>query len=214
MTLQWLLSGGGSQAALRDAYEHLVGLLQTPRLTLGLRTDGSVVEAPASLSGITEPVDFLVGRHMRVDATFFLDDPFLRDQAFTTTGLLDPGTHTLAGLGGSAPISDAVVRFSGPTAQVSVVDAGSGSSLSWTGTVNAGQYVYLHPDTMRARRSGSASQWDSGGTDVSAAVEYAPPGRLQLWPMSGETSPGVLRRQVQVATSGGPCMIRGKRAWL
>lgn len=211
--LAWELSGT-SQVGLEAAYDELMGVLTLPGLVYEHVVDGRVLSAPAAGVSISEPTSFVPGASMDVSAAVALTDPFLRDATPSIFGPVPVGGHVVEGLAGTAPIADAVVRFTGPFAQVSIVDQATGSGLTWTGTASSGQYLYLDAATLVARRSTSASAWESGGTDVSGGLDYPAPGPLQLWPVSGETSPGVLRRQVQVQTSGGPCAIRGKRAWL
>lgn len=93
------------------------------------------------------------------------------------------GSLALSGLaGGSAPITDAVVRLLGPfNGKASVTDARSGTGLSWQGTLAASTYLYLNADTLRAWTSTSATAWTSG-TDVTSGLDYPYAGPLQLTP--------------------------------
>lgn len=208
VSMRWLLRA--RNGSLRATYDDLAGVLSAPTLRVGLRNDGQVIEAPAELQSLTEPTGFMAGTHTFLDATFALSDPFLRDQQPHTTGVLAAGTHLLPGLTGTAPVNDSVIRFSGATSQVSITDQGSGTGLTWTGTVNSNQYLFIHPLTMTARRGGSASAWESGGTDLSGALDYPGRGRLQLWPIAQPAG----GHRIQITTAGAPAMIRGKRAWL
>lgn len=205
VTLRWLLKGGESQAGLVAAYDGLVGVLSRPGLVLGLRTDGQVVESPAELVTVTEPSEFVVGRIMRVEATLFLGDPFLRDPVVTESSNLTNGTNTLVALAGTAPVVDPVIRVAGPLSSVTVTDHAYGQGITWTGTVNTGQFLFVHPDRMVARR-GAAGQSESGGTDVSAGLSYPGPGRLQLWPVTTEV-PGPVVATNQAFDPGGAALV-------
>lgn len=213
VSLTWLLMAD-TQAGLEDAYRDLVGVLSVPGLVYQHEAAGVVTEAPAELVSLTEPTDFTAGRLMRVSAILSLTDPFLRDVEYTTTGELSAGTHSLTELAGTAPIRDAVVRFTGPTSFVTVHDTASGTQIAWVGSgVTAGRYLYLDPANMAAWHHTSTSAWESAGPDVSSGLDYTGAGPLQLWPYTGELG-GTLVRQVEVSTTGGSCVIRGRRAWL
>lgn len=93
------------------------------------------------------------------------------------------GTLALPALsGGSAPVTDAIVRLLGPfNGKASVTDQRSGTGLSWQGTLPTSQYLYLNATTLKAHTSTSATAW-TAGTDVSANLDYPPVGPLQLTP--------------------------------
>lgn len=215
VSLTWLLMAD-TQAGLEDAYRDLVGVLSVPGLVYQHEAAGVVTEAPAELVSLTEPTDFTAGRLMRVSAILSLTDPFLRDVEYTTTGELSAGTHELTQLAGTAPIRDAVVRFTGPTTHVTVLDVVSGTQLEWIGSgVTSDRYLYLDPARMAAWHSASASAWDgsTGSVGASHGLDYTAAGPLQLWPHTGEVA-GVIVRQVHLTTTGGSCVIRARRAWL
>lgn len=99
--------------------------------------------------------------------------------ATTSAGAL----HLPAFNGGSAPITDAVVRVRGPfNGKAAVTDTQSGTGLSWQGTLPANTYLYLNAANLKAHTSTSATAWTSG-TDVSAGLDYPPAGPLQLIPV-------------------------------
>lgn len=206
-----------SQYELASRYRDLFGVFSQPSLVYQeVIFDGpatEVHEAPAVLVSMGEPSDFLPGRYVSVSMILSLLDPFLRDVAGSTTGILAAGTHPLSLFAGTAPITDVVVRFGPSVSDPAVTDVASGTGLTWRGAVTSGTYVYADPSTMRAWRSTSASQWTQGSaTSVSGSLDYPGPGRLQVWPTTTITG-GVLSRVPTVLTTG-PTMIRGRRAWL
>lgn len=216
VNLTWLLHGDDT-AELEAAYRDLVSVLSHPNLTYEHVAAGTVTQAPAELVSLSEPTEFLAGQSMTVTAVLALTDPFLRDADYTTTSTLTAGNHTLSGLAGTAPIRDAVIRFTstGSLTSVQVTDSTSGTSISWVGTAIAnGRYLYLDPARMRAWDHNTNSDWDgTAGVDVSKGLDYAGAGPLQLWPATS-VADGELQHDVKIVTTGGSCVIRAKRAWL
>lgn len=98
-----------------------------------------------------------------------------------TADLVNTAIHHLAG--STAPITDPIIRITGPCTNPTITDPTTGTGISWTGTVAASTYLYLHPDRLTARTSASDTAWLSGGTNVSSGIDYPAPGPLQLWPM-------------------------------
>lgn len=98
-----------------------------------------------------------------------------------TSDLTNVAIHHLAG--STAPITDPIIRITGPCTNPTITDPTTGTGISWTGTVAASTYLYLHPDRLTARTSASDTAWLSGGTNVSSGIDYPAPGPLQLWPM-------------------------------
>lgn len=175
-----VVADDGSQATLRNRFDDLFGLLMSPELVYQVVEGSTVRESPARRVSIAEPEDFIAGHMLRVKAILALTDPFLRDVEYTTTGELSAGTHELTQLAGTAPIRDAVVRFTGPTTHVTVLDVVSGTQLEWIGSgVTSGRYLYLDPARMAAWHSASASAWDgsTGSVGASGGWTTPPPGR-------------------------------------
>lgn len=216
VSLDWLLTSTPT-AGLDEVYADLVSVLSRPGLLYGHRYDDVVTEAPAELVSISEPSDHLASRHMKVSAILALPGVFLRSQSYATSPVLAEGTHDLTTWGGTAPISDAIVRFNGGALDVSVVDAAYGEGVSWNGSapIGSGTYLYLDPGQWRAWSSTSGSQWTPGGTDRSRWLDRPAAGRLQLWPLPSVDAAGQVTRVRTVTVTGGiSCVIRAKGAFL
>lgn len=229
--LTWTLTPRPGQPAedLYAVHDQLVSLLAHPALTYEHVVDGVVRSAGAELETVSEPADHVAGRSMRVSATLALADPFLRGQDADWTLAAGQNTSTL--LAGTGPVADALVRFGPGTVDPSVVDAISGTGVSWAGTVPSGQYLYLDPAGWRAWTSSSTTAWAGPAqASATAAMDFPGPGRLQLWPAvtldhglypsallypSSALFPEVegIVRDV-VVTASDPCVIRGRTAWL
>lgn len=132
--------------------------------------------------------------------------------AATVTGVL--ALPLLAG--GSAPITDAIIRFKGPfNGVVAVSDPTSGAALSWEGTLTATQYVFLNADTLKAHISTSATAWTTG-TDATSGLDYPPPGPLVLTPsaLAGGVSYSLNYSRPAVLASADAVGVRAERRFL
>lgn len=175
-----------SEAAVEEAVSHFTALCASPTLTLTRTSDGVTATAAAKLVSIS-PSDWHPDAWMcRITALFAIPGVFLRGDVWTSDVLAANWDLTgveLTGLSGStAPVGDAILRVTGPCTNPYVSDPTSGTGLQYTGTVSAGQYLFMSARPLRARLSSSSTDWASGGTDVSAALTYPAAGRLQLWP--------------------------------
>lgn len=156
--------------------------------------------ARARLVSIGEATAEAASPMLVVPAVLALPDVFFRGALVTTVAYPVPSAGAaIVALGGSAPIADAKVRVTGPATSVTITDVTSTTGLSWTGALPAGQYLYLDAATLTARLSASSTAWDSGGTDVSAGLDYPAPGPLQLWPQMNAVPSA---RRVVVAAAG------------
>lgn len=118
---------------------------------------------------------------------FAIPGTFFRAAAWTSADLAFAADLTMAelsGLSGStAPIGDATIRVTGPATSVTVTDPTTGAGITWSGSLAAGQYLFMRPRPLSARISSLSSEWTSGGTDVSTGLDFPAAGRLQLWPV-------------------------------
>ena len=177
---------GLSPADLEHVVNLVVAALAQPSLTLtrSLLVGGVRVEhsAPAELVSVDWGA-FIAKSHAEATIMFAVPGVFFRDGNTTPwTALVGSGlTATIPHLSDSTgPIPDAIIRFTGPITNPSITDTNSGTSLSWTGTVAAGEYLFLDASRLTARKAG-ADAWLSGGTLV-GSVDYGGDGPLQLWP--------------------------------
>jgi len=171
-----------SQADLETQAEALLRQLGQPDLVL-TRVSGEVTaSAPARLISVAHS-DFLAGWHAKITAIVGLPSVFLRGKAVESK-TFPLGAAEVGSLAGStAPIPDAVIRVSGPATKIVVADPRYGTGLSWSGSLAAGQYLYLDAGSLRSWVSGSASAWTPGAQ--AGVVDYPAGGILQLWPDGG-----------------------------
>lgn len=204
------VSSGGhaTQAALEAAVNNVVGLLAQPTLTLTRVSGGITTSAPVKLVSADLDDGFLPaaggtpGRAVPV-AVLAIPSVFLRETVSTgdelafNTDLTNQQITHLAGSTG--PIVDPIIRIQGPCAAVTVTDPGTGTGLSWAGTLAAGQYLFLCPRPLSARISSTATAWTTGGTSELANVGWPAAGRLQLWPV---VAGSITDRRVLVTATG------------
>ena len=202
-TVLWRLYHHGATPA---DHEQLVGsvlaMVSAPKLALSRVVGAKVTTAAAKL--IT--ADWGDGLNPTAESkiAFAIPGVFFRDGNLTPwwyawgTGALSAQAvpHLATSTG---PITDAVVRFLGPVTNPSITDVASGTSLSWSGSVPAGTYLYLDARTLTARTSTSSTAWTSGGTNVTSTLGYGVGGPLQLWPRLS-ANPAV--REVVIAAAG------------
>lgn len=176
-----------SQAALEAAVNSLVTLLTQPTLTLGRTSGGVTASARARLVSVDTDHDFLVGvtaapvAQLAIPGVFFRGTLQTSDDFAFNADLLNQEVATLSG--STAPITDVVIRVTGPCSSVTITDPATATGLSWTGTLAAGQYLFLCPAPLSARISADPAAFTAGGTSVLSGVDWPATGRLQLWPV-------------------------------
>lgn len=192
------------QDELEGAANELTAILSAPDLTL-TRTSGDLVTTARAALVSINPGRFLAAQHARFTVALAIPGVFLHGP--TTTTDLGTVSHSdmveVPGLGvGTAPVTDATLRVRGPATMVRVYDEATGTGIEWSGSLSSSQYLYLHPDTLTARRSTSTSAWTSGGTNVTSGVDYPPAGVLQAWPVMAEADPADRHVRLRVEGSG------------
>ena len=201
IAMEWELVAP-SWSDLDQEHAVLAGLLARPgdvELTrrvldvVGVATDQ---HASARLKSIAEIKGSTASPLILVTALLELPSVFWRG-AVVTSAPIAATTDTSAVVpslnGSTAPVVDAVLRVTGPAASIDVRDPATGTGLSWTGTLTAGQYLYLDAAQLRAWTTTSASAWAATESDVSTGLDYPAPGPLELWPTN---------RTVSVAVTG------------
>lgn len=214
--LTWLLRAT-SQGGLEATWHDLMGLLQTPSLTYGHVAGGVTTVADAELVSVSDVSgdDFLVGTHLRFSAVLALPGVFLRDPSWSTLAVpAGASTHTV--LAGSAPITDAVVRWGpGPIAgpPYSLTDTTTGTGVSLDFVAADGYYLYLDTALLAAWVTSLTGEWAPGvHPRRSQHVDYPGPGPLQLWPVLRQSGDDLIR-EVKLQASH-PCTIRYRKAYL
>jgi hypothetical protein len=186
----------GETPSLEAAANELVGLLGAPGLVLGRTVDGAASSAPADLINVTPTDHHLAGAGTAARFSVQLTVPsvFLRAASadstptVVTNGATVPVAHLAAG---TAPVTDAILRLVGPLDQIEVLDQVTGTGVSWTGTLDAGEYLFLNAASLTARVSSTATDWTSGGTNESTTLSYPGAGPLQIWPRMAGVDPAV-----------------------
>lgn len=208
-----LVCHGSSRLVVESLLDELMVSLAVPGdLTVTYR-DAAAAERSATARLVSATPEDVGWSAARVVVVLALPGVFLRGPVVVSSSLV-VGTSAVDALSGStAPVTDAVVRFTGPASSVSIVDVASGTGLTWEGDgLTSGNYLFVDAASLRAWISSSWSQWEPGGMDVSAGVDFPVAGRLQLWPqiVSGDPS----ERVPSVVVSGAACVIRAKGAFL
>lgn len=175
-----------SQAQLEEAVNQFNALAMQSTLTLTRASGGITTSAIANLVSIAHS-DYVEDTAAHLVALFAIPAGLFRetvangdDIAFSANLV---NTELVALSGSSGPIVDAVVRITGPATSVSITDPGTGTGLTWAGTLAAGQYLFLCAKPLSGRISANASDWISGGTDQSPLVSHPAAGRLELCPV-------------------------------
>lgn len=107
--------------------------------------------------------------------------------------------------GGAAPITDALLRLYPASNLVTVKDKGSGTVLTWRGSVAGGQRLLVDVARYEAWKI-DADRWEvgSGAQDASAGLSMSPNG-FQLTPDT--------EGSIAVEITGGAGVIRARRAY-
>ena len=223
LALEWEV-WGATATQMEAEREALVSLLAHPAgVTITRRLDGAGGQvAAARLKSIGAGTAQYATPLTVVPAVFEIPAGVWRDAAATTTAAVAAATDVTAALtalaGGSAPITDAVVRVQGPATGITVTDVVSGTGLSWTGALAAGEYLFMDAAALTARRTTSSTAWDAGGTAVSGTLDYPAAGPLLLWPRMAATDPTDRRVTIRVTGTGRAATtavtIRARRAYL
>lgn len=179
-----------THTTIAAAVDALTALVTQPAPTLTRISAGVTASARAELVSITSD-DFSISLRAVTTVLFAIPGVFLSETATVGTDLafsadlVSAEVSHLAGLTG--PVGDAVVRITGPATNPAVTNPITGTGISWTGVVPAGQYLFMSAATLTARLSAASGDWLAGGTPVTATVSYPPAGGLQLWPTVSPT---------------------------
>jgi len=187
LTFQFLMLENNTP--LETAQSNLALLLSRPGLTVTRIADGVSASATGRLTSLTS-ANYEPGVALTLTAMLTIPDVFWKAAPALYLGQTLPATHTITTLSDStAPITDAIIRVTGPCTAIQITDAVSGTGLTWAGSLAAGQYLYLDASKLTARRSSTSNDsvnagvWtNNSGTDVTSGIDYPPTGILQAWP--------------------------------
>lgn len=202
-----LATDQADQATLERAVNNLVTLLTQPELTLTRLSGATTASTKAELVSADLDAGFLYGSRSTPTAVLALPEVVFRDisdVAVVPAWTVDHPCLPLPHLAGSSgPIGDAIVRVKGPLTSIDVVDLNSRTGISWSGTLEAGRWLYLAPDLLQAWDAAASEQWTPSGVDVSGGMDWPAAGALQLWPaLTGPGLDGWSQVAVSVAGAG------------
>lgn len=144
---------------------------------------GVELQADATVLAAADPDVDIANRYARMQVVLTVPGTYWRDvTARTWSGQLPGEGQAVTPLAGStAPIVDAVVRFTGPATNPMITDVASGVTLGYTGAITSGQRLLLDCENMRAARV-TSDTWDlASGTDVTGSVDSTGPGSASRW---------------------------------
>lgn len=223
LTFEFLVEGA-TPAALELNVQSFVSLLSRPGdLVVTRLVGGQTHEASGRLVSMSDPEFYPAGNAVVIDVTVALPGVFFRPPAPSTSTLIEAGMSVSGApvssvTGSTAPVTDAVVRVTGPLTYIQVTDDLTGTGLSWAGTLTASQYVYLDAGALTARVSTSSSAWSSGGSVANSGLDYPPAGPLVLW--TGPHEGDVTDRRATISltgtgmTSATAVAVRARRSYL
>ena len=177
--------GKPERGHLREVLDELIGLL----------TGGSEVVLEHSSGGtvresVIQVQSWSVGDrapqiYADLEVSYVVPGVFLRAE-YPEERSLPAGTSILP-REGTAPVTDALVRFAGPSSGAHTVSEGVwGTGVTWTGSLVSGQHVFIDPLAMRAWQ-GAAGDWGRpwATKDVSGGLVPATAGPLALHHTTG-----------------------------
>ena len=219
LSFEWLVTSGSMFGLDRTLDDLFVLLASTPlRVTRIVTRDWERHEvfADARLVSISEREGARVsasGASLRVVAQLRLPGAAFRGP-ITEAALPGVGRTALAGLAGStAPIPDAVVRVAGPASYAAVVDEATGTSITWTGSLSAGQYAYLDVGRLLLLKTANAGAWNQLGVD-SPELDYSVAGPLRITPRVPSYTTERTVAVTSALTGSGSLLLRAQPAYL
>ncbi|MGW4639546.1 hypothetical protein ACWEN6_13510 [Sphaerisporangium sp. NPDC004334] len=220
-------------SGVNGGFEQLEHNLEALAALLGVRhrlmtltyTAGSIVRvADVTIDAVSEPDVDVGSARARLTAVCKVPGVYWRTPAATTwSGLLAAASQPVTTLAGStAPVTDAVLRWTGPVVNPKLVDVATGGSVTRSGGVTAGQRLLVDCGAMRAAIV-TTDTWDlATGTDVTGTIDAAGSGSgfrwLHLVPdvaVGDPHSRAVLVTSSGTGTSGASALeVRARRSYL
>lgn len=182
-----------------SGWEALQALFLTPTLVL---TDVNAPGRQAIGRLASSSVDRVFDRNEWIDVTFFVQIPggYWRDKVASVASapLTSASVSLTIAPGGSAPISDAVVRVRGSATGLRVQDAGG----SWVALpdVDAGQWVRF--ESASGRCFATTTETWVGGVEISGQVDFGGPrNRFEITPVMQSDSPAVRSSRLTITSA-------------
>ncbi|WP_378786609.1 hypothetical protein ACFMQL_20575 [Nonomuraea fastidiosa] len=169
--------------------EALSALLGTRNRLMSLRYQaGSIVRiADVTITAASEPEIWVGAARARFSVVVEVPGVYWRDEAEATwQGSVTAPDQVVTTLAGStAPITDALIRVTGPATNFTLTDMASGGSIGMTvflaNVIPEGQRLLIDAAAQRAALVGTDT-WDlDGGTDRTGAMVVSGPGSATRW---------------------------------
>lgn len=219
-----ILVKGRTYEQMRLNHELLMGIIGQPRLLTLVDQYGSVPgandrHAEIQVLASVEP-ELLVHRAAELQVVCSVPGTFWRGatavDATTPTATTATVTHTLTALdGGTAPITDALIRVKGGFATLTITDANGGGSITINEPCTDTQYIIIDPKNWTARKV-TTNTW-SGGTNVDSEVvsDRGMGSMLTLQPQFS-TDKGSYRLAISATNPSGTPLVtaRARKAYL
>lgn len=164
--------GKPERGHLREVLDEVIGLLTGGSEVVLMHASGgkarqAVIEVQSW--SVTERVPQVFAD---LEVSYVVPGVFLRSLT-TLERSLPAGTSTLP-REGTAPVTDAIVRFAGPSSGAHTVTEGVwGTGVTWTGSLVSGQHVFIDPLAMRAWQ-GAEWEWTRQWRSLDASTGLAP----------------------------------------
>lgn len=176
----------GDLYELEQNLEALSGIFGVRHRLLDVRhipAPGMERQADATVLAAADPEVDVATRTARLTVVLTIPGVYWRDpREVTWAGLLPGAGQAVTELaGGTAPIVDSVLRFTGPATTPAMTDLVSGCTVVHAGALAAGQRLLVDCARMRASRV-TTDTWDlDAGTDVTGTVDAMGPGSSSRW---------------------------------
>jgi hypothetical protein len=179
----------GGYPQMETNLEALTALLGVRNRLMSLRYQaGPIVRvADVTVTAATDPEITVGAARARLTVVVEVPGAYWRDETVTTwagsANATDQVVTTLAG--STAPITDALIRITGPATNITVRDVASGGSVglltSGSNTLAAGQRLLIDAIAMRAALV-TTDTWDvTTGTDRTGLISVFGPGSANRW---------------------------------
>ena len=206
-----LLPGPTASDDADAVIDDLTALLSMESVIVQRVTPTSTREAVAEVTGHSWDGMSAPGTYTPVTVSLSLPGVYWRDTTATTAALVAGSTALDVG---SAPVTDAVIRFALDAANPILTDTQTGTGISVAYDAVATDYIYVDCGQLQAWKSASSGQWTRPASSTAwldALVSYPGPGPLRMTPAVTESG-GVLSRRATL-TSSHPASVRFKKAW-
>ncbi|WP_336214376.1 hypothetical protein [Nonomuraea sp. LPB2021202275-12-8] len=178
----------GGYEQLEHNLEALAALLGVRHRLMTLRYEaGTIVrEAQVTITAVSEPDVRIGAARARVTAVVRVPGVYWRDEITSTwTGSANTASQPVTTLAGSTgPITDALIRITGPAVNPTVVDVATGGTVMRPSGLLAGERLLIDCAAMRASKA-TIDTWDltpgPDVTDVTGTIQATGPGSAFRW---------------------------------